>query len=69
MTSAAILGRAVPKTEDGGGGGGGVVGAMLALTKKFDQKQKFETEVNKLCFNAVDESSKLEQDENRENHV
>ena len=68
MTSAATLGRAVPKTEDGGGGGGGV-GAMLALAKKFDQKQKFETEVDKLCFNAVDESSKLEQDENRENHV
>ena len=66
MTSAATLGRAVPKTEDGGGGG---VGAMLALAKKFDQKQKFETEVDKLCFNAVDESSKLEQDENRENHV
>ena len=42
---------------------------MLASAKKFDQKQTFETEVDKLCFNAVDECSKLEQDENRENHV
>ena len=51
MTSAATLGRAVPKTEVGRGGGGGV-GTILASANKFDQKQKFETEVDKLCFNV-----------------